>query len=99
MNDLGQIITIAGNLGGAVIVALGVVLVLYKGIEKFAEVQDRTLTAFREELKSERDGSERRHAQVIALIEKTHDEKMGAHAETSRRIDQVMTVMGNLKHA
>ena len=96
MGEIGSIITIAGNLGGAVIIGLSVVWVLREALRTFETVQDRTITAFREELKAEREGSERRHTETIRMIERTHEEHTESLAETRGRVDAVQRTLESL---
>jgi hypothetical protein len=96
MGEIGSIITIAGNLGGAVIIGLSVVWVLHKSLETFERVQGATLTAFQTELNAEREGSERRHTETIRMIERTHEENTEALAETRGRVDAVQRTLESL---
>ena len=96
MGDIGSIVTIAGNLGGAVIIGLAVVWVLRESLRTFETVQDKTITAFRAELQAEREGSERRHTETIRMIEKTHEENTEALAETRGRVDSVQRTLESL---
>lgn len=96
MGEIGSIITIAGNLGGAVIIGLSVVWVLREALRTFETVQDSTITAFREELKAEREGSERRHTETIRMIERTHEEHTESLAETRGRVDAVQRTLESL---
>ncbi len=96
MGDIGSIITIAGNLGGAVIIGLAVVWVLDKALSTFERIQNTTLTAFREELNAEREGSERRHTETIRMIERTHEEHTESLAETRGRVDAVQRTLESL---
>lgn len=96
MGDIGSIVTIAGNLGGAVIIGLAVVWVHDKALSTFGRVQTGTLEAFREELKAEREGSERRHTETIRMIERTHEEHTEALAETRGRVDAVQRTLESL---